>query len=146
MLHYMYLEIVCKLFQYNAESASQKSMPTGHRSQFLFLAVIYRLHVPSIIRSLPGNYTDTHRDPNKIIEACSAALTPELLAQFKHVLHHNNPSKFTGHVTAEKRQEPRICGNHASVAKHLPNAETTLNKEDQKMRNRLPLLVRTIFP
>ena len=109
----------------------KKSMHTERRLQFLFLVVIHRLRVPSIIMSLPGDYADTYRDPNKMIEACSAALTSDLLAQLKRVLDHNSPSKFTGHVTAEQRQEVRVCGNHASVAKRLPKVETTLNKEER---------------
>ena len=36
------------------------------------------------------------------------------------------------HVTAEQRQEVRVCGNYASVAKYLPKVETTLNKEERK--------------
>ena len=119
MLHYMNLNVVCKLFQYDQNYASQESMPTERRLQFLFLARIHRLHVPSIIRSLTGNYTATYRDPEKILRACNAALTPELLTQLKRVMHHHNPSKLTGHVTAQQREEARKYGNHASVAMHL---------------------------
>ena len=79
--------------------------------------------MPSIIRSLTGNYTATYRDPDKILKACDAALTPELLTQLKRVLHHYNPSKLTGHVTAQQREEARKYGNHASVAKHLTKVE-----------------------
>ena len=104
-------------------------MPTERRLKFLFLEVIHRLHVPSIIRSLPGNYTVTYRDPEKIPKAFSAVLTPDLLAQLKRVLHHNNLSKFAVHVTANQRQEAYSYGNHSSVAKHLSKVEVTLSKE-----------------
>ena len=122
-------------------------MPTERRLKFLFLTVIHRLHVPSVIRSLPGNYTATHRDPEKIIEACSAALTPNLLAQLKRILHHNNPSKFTGYVTAQQRQEARACGNHDAVAKQLHKVETTLNKEERnKCVTAFPCWLELFFP
>ena len=65
MLHYMNLNVVHKLFQCDPNHAPQEITPTERRLQFLFLAIIHRLHVPSIIRSLPGNYTATYRDPDK---------------------------------------------------------------------------------
>ena len=126
----MNLNIVCKLFQYDPHYASQESIPTERRLQFLFLAIIHRLHVPSIIRSLTGNYTATYREPDKILRACDEALTPELLTQLKRVLHHHNPSTLIGHVTAQQRQEARKYGNYASVAKHLTKVEKPLNKEE----------------
>ena len=131
MLYCMNLDVACKLFQYDPNYASQESMPTERRLQFLFLAIIHRLHVPSIIRSLTGNYTAAYRDPDEILRACNAALTPELLTQLKRVLHHHNPSKLTGHVTAQQREEARKCGKHASVAKHLTKVQKTLNKEER---------------
>ena len=80
--------------------------------------------------SLTGNYTATYRDPDKVLKAFSAVLTPELLIQLKHVLHHHNPSKLAGHVTAKKSQEAYACGKHASVTKHLAKVEDTLRKEE----------------
>lgn len=35
--------------------------------QFLFLALINRLQIPAVIRSLKENYTTLHRNPNEIL-------------------------------------------------------------------------------
>ena len=147
MLHHINLNVVYKLFQYDPTYASQESIPTERRIQFLFLAIIHRLHVPSIIRSLPGNYTASYRDPDKILTACEAALTPDLLSQLKRVLCHHNPSKLRGHVTAQQRQEARKYGNHASVSKHLKKVEITLNKEERnKYVTVFPCWLERFFP
>ena len=69
MLRHMNLDVVCKLFQHDTNCASQKIMLTERRLQFLFLSAIHRLHVPSIVRSFPGNYTASHGDPEKIFKA-----------------------------------------------------------------------------
>ena len=79
MLHYMNLNIVYKLFQYNTNYASQEIISTERRLQFLFLTIIHQLHVLSNIHSLPGNYTATYWDPDKILEVYEVALTPNLL-------------------------------------------------------------------
>ena len=124
-------DIAYNMFQFNTECASQNTMPTKRRLKFLFLVTIHDcLHVPSIIPSLPGNCTATCRYPVQIINSCSKALTPDLLFRLKHSLRHHNPSKRKVHVTVEKCREARVCGNHASVSKHLSKVESTLNKEE----------------
>ena len=114
---------------------------------FLLLALIHRLRVPSITWSLTGNYTATCRDPDKILKACSAALTPELLVQLNRVLHHHNPSNLAGHVTAQQRQEAFAHGNYDAVAKHLAKVEEILNKEERnKHVTAFPCWLESFFP
>ena len=69
--------------------------------QFLFLTIIYRLNILSIIHSLLGNCMATYQDPNKILKAYEAVLTPSLFNQLKRVLCYHNLSKLRGHITVQ---------------------------------------------
>ena len=109
---------VFKLFKDDPDYASQTSIPE-RRLQFLFLVVTHILHVPSIVRSLAGNCTASHRDPRTMIQECKDALPPDLLAQIKRALIHYNPTNFVGHVEAEQRRQSRSYGNHSSVKKTI---------------------------
>ena len=79
---FLYVEpnIVWKLFQNYPDYAYQTIMPIESRLQFLFLAAMHRLHVPSIMLSFTGNCTASYRDPDKILKEYEEYLSPELLA------------------------------------------------------------------
>ena len=106
-------------------------MLTRRRLKLLFLAVTHRMCVPSIMHSVTGNCTASCRDPNKIFKECKDALPPELLAQLKLVLHHNNPTKSIGYIIAEQHRKARACGNYTSVSKPPTKLETALSKEER---------------
>ena len=80
--------------------------------------------------SLAGNYTASYRDPYKALQRCKDVLQLDVLVQLKRVLNHHNPTKFVGHVVGEQHRQAHAYGNHASVAKHVPKVESTLNKEE----------------
>ena len=86
MLHYM-------------NYALQEIISTQRRLQFLFLAIIYWLYVLYIIHSLLSNYIAIYQYSDKILEACEAALIPNILNLLKHVLYYYNLLKLRGHIT-----------------------------------------------
>ena len=122
---------VYDLFEYDKDYASQEEIPFKRSMQFLFLALIHKLQMPAVIRSLKGNHTALHRDPEEILSQCEEALDQDLLAQLHRVLHNNNPSHFQGYATAKQRAENRIYGNHSSIAKNMKKVEKTMNKEER---------------
>ena len=97
----------------------------------MLLAVIHRMCMPSMMRSLAGNCTASYKHPDTMIKECKDALPRDLLAQLKRFLRHHNPTKFVGYVTVEQRRQDRASGNHASVANNIPKVESTLNKEER---------------
>ena len=132
-------KLVYDLFEYDKDYASQEEIPFKRSMQFLFLALIHKLQMPAVIRSLKGNHAALHIGPEEILSQCEEALDQDLLAQLHRVLHNNNPSHFQGYATAKQRAENRIYGNHSSIAKNMKKVEKTINKED---RNK----VISIFP
>ena len=52
---YTNLSLERNLLQGNTDYAKQHSIPVKCRAQFLFLALIHALDMPSTIRALPGN-------------------------------------------------------------------------------------------
>ena len=93
--------IVYKLFQHDPDYSSHTAIPIEYRLQFLFFSVAFRLHVPSIVRSLAGNYAASCRDLDKILREYEDSLPLKLLSQLKRVLHNYNPTSFMGHLTAD---------------------------------------------
>ena len=89
------------LFQCDIDCDSQTTFPVERRLQFIFLFIIHHMCAPYIICSLPGNYTNTYRDSEKIHESCSDVLPLESLNQLKCVLNRHTPSKFKKNETAE---------------------------------------------
>lgn len=63
MIHYIDLSYVQKLMEYDLEYAQQVQIPQKRTLQFLFLALIHKLHLTNMIRSLNGNYTAKYRNP-----------------------------------------------------------------------------------
>lgn len=57
--------------------------------------------MPAVIRSLKGNHSALHRNPDEILAQCETALDKDLLNQLKRVLNNNNPTKFKGCTTVE---------------------------------------------
>ena len=95
-------EIICNLFQYDPNCASQNATPMERRMQFLLLEVIDIMNVLSIIHSLTRNHITSYEVPVKILQYCEEALPPDLLKQLKSVLYHHNPSKLNGHMPTEQ--------------------------------------------
>ena len=91
--------------------------------QFILLAGIRRLYVPSIMRSLTGNFTFSYRDPDKTIQECKDALPPDLLVELKLVLNHHNPTKFVGYFIVYQRLKSYACGISASVVNIIQKVE-----------------------
>ena len=92
MISHAETDMVFKIFQHNPDYASQTYIPIEHRLEFLFLAEIHRMHVPSAMHSLILNCKASCRDPDKVLKECKYALPPELLAELKRVLHYHNPT------------------------------------------------------
>ena len=121
-----------KLFKDDTDYLSQTSIHIERTLQLISLAVTYILHVPSIILSLTGNCKASYIDPDTMIQEYKYVLHPDLLAQIKLALNYYNPTKFVGHVIAEKLRHARACGNHASVTNNVPKVESTLSKEERE--------------
>ena len=106
---------VFKLFKEDPEYVSQSSIPIERMLPFLLLALMYGMHVTSIVRFLTGSYTASYRDPDTMLQECKDALPPDLLVQLRH-------------VTAGQLRQARAYSDHASVADNVPKVESTLNK------------------
>ena len=138
---------IYELFEHDKDYASQEAIPFKRKMQFLFLALMNRLQVPAVIRSLKGNHNALHRDPEEILAKCEKALDRDLLAQLKRVLNNNNPSKFKGHATADQRKENRVYGNHASISKNIEKVNKTMNKEERnKLLGVFPVWLERFIP
>ena len=101
LINYIKLQYIYELFEYNIKYTLKEKIPFKRKMQFLFLALINRLQMPAVIRSLKGNYTTLHRNPTMILAKYEQALDKDLLEQLKRVLNNNNLSKFSGHITVE---------------------------------------------
>ena len=125
------LSYIYDLFEYDLNYKEQSAIPPKRKLQYLFLALMHRLHIPSMIRSLKGNQTTAFRDPEAILQKCEPALPPDLLQRLKSVLYNENPAKFHGHTTVAERAEYRNYGNHATITKNKPLVDKAINKEEQ---------------
>ena len=147
ILHHTQPEIVYKLFQCDKDYASQQSIPKERRLQFIFLSLVYRMCMPSMMWSLTGNYTASCRDLEQILWAFSDALQPERLRQLSRVLHHHNHYKFKEDATSDQRKQIHAYGNHSSVGRNLIKVEKTLNKEERnKHVAAFPCWLERFFP
>ena len=100
MMEKVNLSLVFDLFGDDPNCASQSAIPAQRRLQFLFLALIHKLHMPSLVRSLTGNYTASFRDRESILNRCRPILPPDVFAHLERVLNHKNPASFYGHTSA----------------------------------------------
>lgn len=115
--------------------------------QYLFLALMHRLHVPSMIRSLKGNHTAMHRNPNSILKNFRSCLDDQLFEHLERVLSNKCPAKFIGHTTAKKREQSREYGNHPSMKANSTNVQKAMNKEERnKFVMVLPLWLERFIP
>ena len=131
MLRKIKLDYVYDLFADDKDYATQTFIPLKRRLQYLFLAMLHRMHLPSMIRSLKGNHTAMYRDPKAILDECRPALPPDLLQELSNVLHNLNPARFQGETTAAQREASRAYGNHTSISNNIEKAEQTMNKEER---------------
>ena len=131
MLSKINLTYIYDLFDYDINYSKQTVIPPKRKLQYLFLALMHRLHIPSMIRSLKGNQTAAFRDPETILKKCEPALPPDLLMSLKSVLYNENPAKFNGHTTAVERAEYRNYGNHTTITKNKSLVNKAMNKEEQ---------------
>jgi hypothetical protein len=100
MMSKLKLDYIYDLFDYDRNYAKQEQIPLYRNLQYLFLAIIHRMHVPSMIRSLKGNQTAEYRNPEQILQACEPALSGDLMHDLRDVLYNYNPAKFNGETTA----------------------------------------------
>ena len=57
MIRKIKLEYIYNLFEYDIDYSTQEAIPVERKLQYLFLALIHKLHIPNIVRSLKGNQT-----------------------------------------------------------------------------------------
>ena len=136
--------VILKLFQHDPDYVSQTAITTECRLQFLFLAAMHRIHVPSIMCSFTRDWTDSRRDPNKILKECKDALLPELLAQLKWFLCHCNPTKSIGRIREFQRMQSRVCVNHTSFSKKKLKQRLPWTRRSAKMRSSISALARLL--
>ena len=79
MIKHMKPQHICELFEHDKNYASQEKIPFKRRMQFLFLALINKLQMPEVIRSLKVNYNALLKNPDKILAKCKKALYKDLL-------------------------------------------------------------------
>jgi len=131
MISKIKLDYIYDLFDYNRNYAQQEQIPLYRNLQYLFLAIIHRMHVLSMIRSLKGNHIAEYRDPEKILKECEPALPADLIHDLRDVLYNHNPVKFQGETTVAQRKESHAYGNHASVENNMHKVVKTMNKEER---------------
>ena len=92
------LDYVCTLLEYNKKYISQEKIPLK-KLQYLFLALIYKLHILSILRSLKSNKTIAFRDPIKILKTYKL-----FLKNFWEITYYHAQSqswKLKGYITTK---------------------------------------------
>ena len=129
MIRHIKLEHFCDLLEYDKSYAQQNSILLKRQFQHVFLALIYRLHMLSMVRYRKGNQTALFRDPAQIVNACRSALELELLNYLSLVLNDMNPDKCYYHVNAAERTAARKYDNHPSVSKNNIKLKYEINKE-----------------
>ena len=73
--------------------------------QCLFLALVHKLHMPSMIRSLKGNHTSMHRDLERILKNFKSCLDNDLCQHLDRVLNNKSPAKFIAYTSAKQNDE-----------------------------------------
>ena len=131
MMNHINLNLVYDLFDYDLDYMKQEEIPFKRSMQYLFLALVHKLHVPSMIRSLKGNHTAIHRDPEKILENFKSCLDEDLHKHLERVLNNKCPAKFIGHTTASQRKASREYGNHPSMKANSLKVKKAMNKEEK---------------
>ena len=121
---------VYEIFEHDKNYVSQEEIPFKRKMQFPFLALINRLKIPAVIRSLRGNHNALHRNPDEIIAKREQALDKGLLEQLKRIISNNNPSKFKGHTNKEQRNENRAYRNHSSITKNMKKVENNEKRRE----------------
>ena len=109
---------------------SHTSMCIEHRKQFILLAVIQLMCVPSIIRYLVENCTTSYVDHEKILPHWKDAFSVDSLKLRKQSLRHHNCPKFKNHITVEQIRKARDYGDNTYVSKNLTKTEKTPDKEE----------------
>ena len=91
---------------------------------------MHKLHVPSIVRFLEGNYTVAFRDPETILVKYKLALPQDLLKKLKSVLYNENPAKLNSYTTVAERAKYRNYGNYTTIIKNKTLVYKVMNKEE----------------
>ena len=68
MLSKINLTYIYDLFEYDINYSKQIVIPSKRKLQYLFLALMHRLHIPTMTWSLKGNHTVAFRDPETMLK------------------------------------------------------------------------------
>ena len=112
--------------------SEQKHIASSRVKQFLAAALHYDLDLPTVIRSLRGNYTGEYRDTSFTLKALRDAHCDEvIISDVKRTLLTGCPNKMNAPSTHSKFLEFTRYSNHTTVKKNLDQVLKTLNKEDR---------------
>ena len=95
------------------------------------LALQLKLHIPSVIRYLGGDYVGDHLQRTQLLRRLRTLIPSTLYYNIKRVLTYGSPAKFDGYSTNTNFWEYKRYGNHASVTQHVDNTLSILNKEER---------------
>ena len=104
--------------------SEQKHISSSRVKQFLAVALYYDLDLPTVIRSLRGNYTSEYRDISSIFKALRASNWDEvIISDIKRTLLTGCPNKMKASSTHSNFLEFMRYGNHTTVKTSWPSPE-----------------------
>ena len=110
----------------------QKIIATSRVKKFLVTALHYHLDLPTVIRSLGGNYTGEYGNTSSTLKALQATHCDELvISDFKYTLLAGCPNKMNASSSYTNFYEFKRYGNHTTIKKRLDQVMQTLNKENR---------------
>ena len=140
--HLINTRLTCKdkdlspLFTLDPNYATQANIPFSRIILLRNLALMHRLHIPSVIRHLGNDYVGEHLPRAELLRRVKPMVDNNLYNDLKRVLTQGSPNILQGASTDSNFWEYKRYGNHTSVSKDIPRTLVSINKEE---RNRFLL-------
>ena len=110
----------------------KKIIATSRVKEFLVTTLHCHLNLPTVIRSLGGNYTGEYRNISSTLKALQATHCDELvISDVKYTILTGCPNKMNAFSSHTNFFEFKRYGNHTTIKKRLDQVMKTLNKEDR---------------
>ena len=100
MIQYIKSKLIYKLFKHDLNYNLQESIPLERKLQYLFLVLIHKLQICTVIKFLNGNQTAIFRYTSTILNKCKYILDIDLLLELEKVLNNHNSTRFFSYASA----------------------------------------------
>jgi len=122
---------ISSLTQPEPAYVSQKSIPIKRILQLRDLAIQMRLHIPSIIRYLGGEYMGAHLPRKKLLALVKPLAPSKLYQNIERAFYQEIPAKLKGNTSATNFLDYKTYGNHTTIRNNIDKTMALLNKEEK---------------